>query len=350
MFSQNTVTVMQMGAINEAIADAIGYLPTVVAALAILVIGYIIGKLLGGLVTRIVRRIGIDRYTEGTAAAEVGKNDGIARALGTIVSFYVYFVAILAAADVLDIPQLTQLLSELGAFLPVILGALIVLVIGFIAGRFIGDLVADVVGGFDVGRYLRETPLEPLSDTEGEFGRLVGLVVTYYIYLLTLLSVADILEIDALSELLDTFAGYLPALAGGLVVLLVGIWVAERVGALVDDIGEGRAVHFVSVLVKILIYYITITIAVATIGFEILVLTNLFTAFIAAFFGALAIALAIGIGVAVGLGGQDYVAENIGDWVDSLRGSVPAATGADEIDAVDEAEDTDTEPETDETE
>ena len=81
MFSQNTVTVMQMGAINDAIASAIGYLPTVVAALAILVIGYIIGKLLGGLVTRILRRIGIDRYTEGTAAADVGRDDGIARAL-----------------------------------------------------------------------------------------------------------------------------------------------------------------------------------------------------------------------------------------------------------------------------
>ncbi len=51
------------------------------------------------------------------------------------------------------------------------------------------------------------------------------------------------------------------------------------------------------------------------VGFDIA--TNLFTAFIAAFFGALALALAIGIGVAVGLGGQDYVAENIDDWVDS---------------------------------
>ncbi|WP_144905773.1 mechanosensitive ion channel family protein [Halobellus captivus] len=323
MFSQDTVVVMQVGgAIEQAVADAIAYLPTVVAALVILLIGYIIGRLLGGLVTRIIRRIGVDRYTEGTAIANVGEGDGVALALGKIVSYYVYFVALLAAADVLDIPQLTQLLSELGAFLPVVLGALVVLVIGFIVGRVIGDIVADIVGGFDVGRYLRETPLERLSDSEGEFGRIIGLLVTYYIYLLTLLAVADILAIDALSGLLDTFAAYLPALIGGLLVLLVGIWVAERVGMLVSDMGEGRMIHGASLVVKVLIYYITITIAVATIGFEILVLTNLFTAFIAAFFGALAIALAIGIGLAVGLGGQDYVAENIDGWVDSVRGEV----------------------------
>ncbi|WP_336023741.1 mechanosensitive ion channel family protein [Halobellus salinisoli] len=320
MFSQNTVFTLQIGgAINEALASAVSYLPTVIAALIILIVGYVIGRLLGGLVTRIIRRIGVDRYTEGTAMETVGEEDGVARALGKVVSYYVYFVAILAAADVLDIPQLTQLLSELAAFLPVILGALVVLVIGFIVGRVIGDLVADIVGGFDVGRYLRETPLERLSDSEGEFGRIIGLLVTYYIYLLTLLAVADILAIDALSTLLDTFAGYLPALVGGLLVLLVGIWVAERVGRLVSEMGEGRTVHVASLIVKVLIYYITITIAVATIGFEILVLTNLFTAFVAAFFGALAIALAIGIGLAVGLGGQEYVAENIDGWVASAR-------------------------------
>jgi hypothetical protein len=71
--------------------------------------------------------------------------------------------------------------------------------------------------------------------------------------------------------------------------------------------------------VKILIYYITITIALGTIGFEIDPLTSLFTTFMVAFLGALALALAIGIGVAVGLGGKDYVAENIDGWMGQAR-------------------------------
>ncbi|QCC49159.1 mechanosensitive ion channel family protein [Halobellus limi] len=323
MFEYHPTSVLQIsGAIDQALADAIGYLPTVVAALAVLLVGYVIGRLLGGIVTRIVRRIGIGRYTEGTAMEELGEGDSLARVLGKIVAYYVYFVAILAAADVLNIPQLTQLLSELGAFLPVVLGAIVVLVIGFIVGRIIGDIVAGVVGGFGIGPYLAGTPLEKFGDTEGEFGRIVGLLVTYYVYLLTLVAVADILAIDALSSLLDTFAGYLPALVGGLLVLLVGIWIAERAADIVDETGEGRLVHATSLVVKVLIYYITITIAVATIGFEIAVLTNLFTAFVVAFFGALAIALAIGIGLAVGLGGQDYVAENIDGWVESSRAAI----------------------------
>ena len=306
-------------AINQTIAGVIAYLPVLIGAIVILVVGYIVGRILGGIVTRIVRRLGIGRYTEGTALEDTSDGDSIARALGKVVSYYVYFVAILAAANVLGIPQLTALLADLGLFLPVVLGALVVLVIGFIIGRVIGDIVAGIVGGFRIGRYLGETPLERFSDTEGEFGRLVGKLVTYYIYLLTLLAVADILRITALSTLLNTFAGYLPALVAGLLVLLVGIWIAERVSALVAGSDEGRAIQLAALGVKVLIYYIVVTLTLDTIGIDVTVLTNLFTTFVVAFLGALALALAIGIGIAVGLGGQDYVAENIDGWVSRGR-------------------------------
>lgn len=317
---------LQTGSIDETIsqtiADVIAYLPTVVGALLILVVGYVVGRILGGVVRRVIQRLGIDRYSAGTAMEDVGGEDSIAHGLGKLVSYYVYFVAIVAAADVLDIALLTELLAELGAYLPVLLGALIVLVIGFVVGRFVGDIVADLVGGFSIGRHFRETPLESLGDQEGEFGRIVGIAVAYYIYLITLLAVADILNVGALSAFLDDLVAYLPALVGGLLVLLVGIWVAERVAGLVADVGDSRGTDVAAVVVKVFIYYLAATIALATIGFEIALLTSLFTGFVVAFFGALALALAIGIGVAVGLGGQEYVADNIDGWMGTMKESV----------------------------
>lgn len=301
--------------INETIAEVIAYLPTLIGALVILVVGYIVGRILGGLVTRVLSRIGITRYAQGTALESASRDDGIARAIGKIVSYYIYFVALLAAANVLGISQLTVLLADIAAYLPVVLGALIVLIVGFIIGRVLGDIVAGIVGGFMIGRYLYGTPLERFGDTEGEFGRLVGKLVTYYVYLLTLLAVADILQITALSTLLNTFAGYLPALVAGLLVLVVGIWVAERVGELVAESDDGRTTQLAAVAVKILIYYIVVTITLDTVGLDVTVMTSLFTTFLVAFFGALALALALGIGLAVGLGGQDYVAENVDRWV-----------------------------------
>jgi len=305
--------------IDDTIASMIEFLPTVIGALIILIVGYVVGRIVGGIVTRVVRRIGIDRYTEGTAVEEVGGGDSVARALGKIVAYYIYFVAIIAAVDLLNIELLTALLTDIGAFVPVILAALVVLVVGFIVARILGDIVAGLVGGFGIGPLLEGTPLERFGDQEGEFGRIVGKLLTYYVYLLTLLAVADILQVSEFSTFMQTLVGYIPALIGGLLVLLVGIWVAERAADLVRESDDSRMVGLAALAVKVFIYYIAITIALGTIGFNISPLTDMFMAFVVAFFGALGLALAIGIGVAVGLGGQDYVAENIDDWVSSVR-------------------------------
>jgi hypothetical protein len=147
-FAPTALQVSLTDPINQALGDAVGYLPTLVAAALILVLGYLIGRFLGSLVSGVVRRIGIDGHTAGTPLESIGSGEGIARVLGTVVAYYVYFVAIIAAANVLDIPQLTDLLADLGAFLPIVLGALAVLVVGFVAGRIIGDIVAGVVSGF----------------------------------------------------------------------------------------------------------------------------------------------------------------------------------------------------------
>jgi len=282
-------------------------LPSILAAATILVVGYIFGRLLGGVVARLLRRFGLRQHGEGA------NGDGLATGIGKVVAYYIYFVALLAASLVLGIEQLTSALTELSGYLPIALSALGVLVVGFVIGRVLGDRVAGLVGDFGVGQYLRETPVADVGD-EHSFGYLVGKLVTYYVYLLTLLAVADILEITALTQVLERFAGYLPALAAGLVVLLAGIWLAEHAGEVVADTGDGRPTYIASLAVKVLVYYLTVTVALSTVGVETAIFTQLFSAFAVALFGALGLATAIGVGLALGLGGKDFVAKNIDDW------------------------------------
>jgi hypothetical protein len=304
------------GTVEQVIGDVLAYLPTVVGAVVVLLVGYVVGRVLGGIVTRLLRRLGVSKHVPSSADVEAG---GVERALGTVVAYYVYFVAILAAADILGIAVLSELLANLAQFLPTVLGAIVVLVVGFLVGRIVGGIVRDVVSGLGVGGLLADTPLERFADTEDEFGRLVGMIVEYYVYLLTLLAAADLLDIPELSAVLNTFASYVPALVGGLVVLLVGVLAAEFVGRLVEDGVEGRLGRAAGVAVRVFVYYVAITLALSTIGFDASILTNFFTVFVTAFFGTLAVALAVGLGVGFGLGSKDYVAENIDDWVGSAR-------------------------------
>jgi hypothetical protein len=99
--------------LNDTIAGVIEFLPQIIAALLILVVGFVIGRVLGDIVTRIVRKIGVDRYAEGTAIQDMSDGDAIARILGKLVAYYVYFVAIFAAVNVVDIEAVTELLRGL---------------------------------------------------------------------------------------------------------------------------------------------------------------------------------------------------------------------------------------------
>ena len=248
----------------------------ILSAIVVLVVGYIVGRLLEAVVVRILEGIGLSDYTGGTALESSGEGGGLERALGKIAAYYVYFIAILAA-DVLQIPILSQLLQQIGAFIPVVISAIVILVLGFIVGRVIRDIIADLIGGFNLGRYLRDTPLGRSADQEGEFGNIVGTLVAYYVYFLTLVTAANVLQIGVLSGLLSRFAGHLPTLIGGLAVLIAGILIADFVGGLVASTDGRWLTDIFGVAVKIFIYYMTATLTLNTIGFATDVLTNLLT-------------------------------------------------------------------------
>ena len=323
----NTAVPLQLAGLEEQLSQTIGdiltFVPILLSAIVVLVVGYIVGRILGRVITRILEGIGLSSYTRGTPLERTGgRESGLEQALGKVVSYYIYFIAVLAAADILQIPILSQLLSQLGAFLPVVIGALVVLVIGFVVGRVIGDIIADLIGGFGLGRFLHGTPLERFADQEGEFGNIVGKLVSYYVYFLTILTAANILQIAVLSRLLSRFASYLPTLIGGLAVLIAGILIAEFVGNLVTDTDRRRITDIFGLAVKVFIYYMTATLTLDTIGFETDVLNNLFNVFIVALFGSLGLAIAIGLGVAIGFGARGYISENIDNWVGGARDSV----------------------------
>lgn len=305
--------------LQDTVASVVAFVPVIISTLVVLIIGWIIGRVLGGVVTRILERIGLSDYAQDTPLETEG--DGIASTLGTLAAYLVYFYTILAVADILNIDILSQLLSTIGQFLPVVLSAIVVLVIGFVIGRVVGDIITDVIGEFGLEGYFRDTPLENITARIGGVGGIVGLLVEYYIYFLTLLATADILQIPIFSDLLNTFAGYVPILIGGLIILFIGILVGEFLEDIVASTDASRLTTLLGLGAKLFVYYIAITIALDTIGFSTAVLTTFFTATVTAFFGALGLGLAIAIGIGVGWGSKDYVAENIDDWISRARGS-----------------------------
>jgi hypothetical protein len=130
-------------ALTEATAATLAFLPRLAAALVILVIGYAVGRIAAGLVRRLTDRVELDRAVLRTPLGAIlgGSERAVSNAFGTLSAWFVYALAILAAANVLAIALLSEWLSTAVSYLPSFVAGLLVIVVGFVVADFIGDAI-----------------------------------------------------------------------------------------------------------------------------------------------------------------------------------------------------------------
>jgi len=106
-------------------------LPSIVGALLLLVIGWIVAGIVGGLVTKLLRKVGLD-----TIAAKAGITAFLQRArmkldaaglVGGIITWYVRLIFVIMAANAVGITAVSTVLSQIIAFIPNLLVALLIL-------------------------------------------------------------------------------------------------------------------------------------------------------------------------------------------------------------------------------
>lgn len=221
----------------------------------------------------------------------------------------------IAPAQLQDIPNfLGQVISDLILLIPRLIGALVILLIGWFIGKTVARVVSAIADRTEIDRRTLQTPIGAmLGGTEQAVSNAFGKVAAYYIYFLAILAAADALQIPLLSAFIADAASYLPAFIAGLLIIVVGFIVADFVGDAIERSASATGSGVGSMLasgVQIFLYFIVIVVGLDTMQVDVEILYI----FAAALAGGLGLALAIGVGIAVGLGGRHYVAENIEDW------------------------------------
>jgi small-conductance mechanosensitive channel len=162
-FGESLLTVTQsVTSFSEALMQmffsVIAYLPNIIAAIIILLIGWIIGRLLGKYISLFLDKIGVDdaliKTSVGKAIEQTGTS--VVSFFNLIVRWFVYLIALLAAANVLQLEFLTNLLNTFVLYLPNIAAFLIILIAGFI----LVDYFADFLSGW--GKVQQVTMMDPI--------------------------------------------------------------------------------------------------------------------------------------------------------------------------------------------
>ena len=184
-------------------------------------------------------------------------------------------------------------------WVPALLGALVILIIGWIVAGWIGKLVARLLGRAGLDRAMHGGPgggfVQKVTTSPS---RLLGTIAKWAVLLAAISIAVSVLGIEALSDFVDTIFGYLPNVLAALLIFLVAGAIAAGISGVVGRImGDTALGKIIATAAPILV----MTIATFMILEQLKIAENIVTITYAALLGA----IALGSALAFGLGGRD---------------------------------------------
>lgn len=228
--------------LNLLVTRIVDFLPNLIAAAVILAVGYLLARVLRGLVTNIAAGLGAERL-----GRRLGLNLSLSRLIGTIVYALILIPAIIAALNALDIEAISQpaaaMLQTFLDAIPRLFGAALLLVITYFVGRVIADIVRDLLAGLGFDGWVARLGLynEATAVTGRTPSQTAGLLVLVAIMLFAAMEAANLLGFDILAALLAQVIAFAGRLLLALVILALGMYLANLARNVILNSGNRNA-------------------------------------------------------------------------------------------------------------
>jgi hypothetical protein len=190
-----------------------------------------------------------------------------------------------------------------GDYLPKVLGALVLLILALVAAKLAQAIVERVLKLIQVDKLLKNKQVvKTLKSAEMSFDiiSIAGRLVFWGVMIIFALTIADVLELTAMRDVIREILAYLPNVIAGVIVLTVTIAGARLVRDIVGASLNRMRVGFASSVSAAAFYAIVVFGSVMTLdqlGFDTTIITANITVIVA---GAV-----LGLALAFGLGGRD---------------------------------------------
>ncbi|MGK7874182.1 MAG: mechanosensitive ion channel [Xenococcaceae cyanobacterium] len=320
--------------------DILAIVPNVLAAVLIGAVGWLIAQVVRRVVINLLAATGVDLIGAKFGLSTTAGRQSLSQILGAIVYVLILIPVVITALDALKIQAIsepaTAMLNQVLNILPNIFAAVVILVLAYVAGRYISELLTNILTGIGFNNifqwlglsFPRSTPTtEPETKQPEETGQesviqtteavptrtpseLAGIFVLIAIMLVATLTAVDILQIEALK----TVVGVILRIAGqvliGLIVFAIGLYLANLAFNLISST-HTRQSKMLGQTARIAIIILVSAMALQQMG----IAPNI----VNLAFGLLVGGIAVAIALAFGLGGREVAAEQLREWLDSFK-------------------------------
>lgn len=333
--------------VQNLLNDILTFLPNIIYAIVIGAVGWLIARIVRGIVTNLLAAMGTNQLGVRVGLTQATGGLSLSALIGTIVYVLILIPTAIAALNALQIEAIsapaTSMLQDILLALPRIFTAALILVLFYVIGRFVADLVANIltsVGFNNIFNWLGfaqpttypttpppttpppatpsdippvsgpQTVVQPPTPARRTPSEIAGIIVLVGIILLGAVAATEVLGFAVLTAIVNGILAVSAQVLSGLIVFGIGLYLANLAYSLIANSGNRQA-RILGQTARIAIIALVAAMALQQMG----IASNI----VNLAFGLLVGAIAVAIALAFGLGGRDIAAEELRDWLSSFK-------------------------------
>jgi len=304
-----------MEPVQGMVDEILGYLPNILAAGLILLVGWLASRIVRQIITNLLAGVGVDRFGEQTGIESALGGLRLSKVIGTIVYVLILIPIVISALNALQIEAVTepasQMLATILNALPAIFGAFLLVGVAYFVARMVGTFITNVLTGIGFNKVLSWINLGgDAAEGRRTPSEIVGYLAIVGIMFFAVIEAANLLGFTILAELVSQFLIAVGGVMLGLVIFGLGLYLAGLADTVIRDTG-GTQAHVLAPIARVAIIVFATAMALRQTGIaeDIVNLT----------FGIVLGAFAIAAALAFGFGARDIAARELESWLKSIR-------------------------------
>jgi len=281
--------------------------PNGVAALLIGGVGYLVARVLKGLVNNLLGAAGADRWN-----ALVGLDSAVrlSALAGNLVFIFVFVPSLIAALDALKIEAISgpakHMLAQMLSAVPQIVAAAVILLLTWYLARFAARLLSSLLESSGVDHLPAKLGLGQLLSGESRPSRLSAWLLTFFAMLFATTEAADQLGLRQVRDVVTSFIRFGGDVLLGSVIMVIGMWLANVAHAAIRQAETGQGSGLAGIA-RMAILGLVVAMGLRAMGIA--------NEIVQMAFGLTLGAVAVAVALSFGLGGREAAGKLVARWL-----------------------------------
>ncbi|WP_368503043.1 mechanosensitive ion channel [Alkalihalophilus sp. As8PL] len=282
-----------------------GFLPNILGAVIVLAIGWIVARLVKGIVVGILTRVGTERLSAKVGLNKILEGTSLSSLIGTIVYILILIPVVITALETLELHGIAApaiaMLNNVLTMIPNIIIAGILIAAGIWLGKWVKRIVSNLLEKVGINQFLNKIGVGNATQAGASMSpaEVLGYLAQIVVVLLFTVEALQLVGLSNVVGIINAILAYLPMVIAALVILGVGLYVANIAQKIIMSmIVQRQEAKLFGNIAKYIIIIFAVFMAVDQLQIANTVVNSAFILILGG--------IALAFGISFGLGGKEF--------------------------------------------